>query len=362
MSLSTFAESMRLVNVDESGIYFEETHVPVQKIFGFISATLIKFDHNLKEVYRRNLNDVVDGGKSFEKFLFIKGKLYLLAFKVSGMRYGKIIGIELNKKNGDTIGDWKELYTWKPKSPDFEYYFKVNEDSSSLYVERFETTTKESDVYFKKFDANLNPVGEEVALNYAFEKNGEKMAGVDVLSNGNLVTYVNKYEPLEGKSANNSKNLRLVSNAVRIYTPKGALIKELNLSTSQKLLTRMALQSISDKETIIAAYYKETRKEKGLSGMMVYRIDVAKGELLSSSESPISLAMNAAISEDENDDGSLKDKNAKPGDNDHVSASMDFRRFIPTSDGGLLIFSEDSRQLDFLIPKVRICQNITPTI
>lgn len=74
---------LEVVYADNSGVYVKESHMALKSYFVVAasmreSATLIKLDKNLNEVFHQDFNKELKG-KEYEKFFFMNGKIFLIA-------------------------------------------------------------------------------------------------------------------------------------------------------------------------------------------------------------------------------------------------------------------------------------------
>src|SRR5262245_8378120 len=74
---------LEVVYADKSGVYLQEGHLALKSYFVIgatlrSSATLIKLDKNLAEIYRSEFNKELRG-KEFEQFFVLQDKMYMFA-------------------------------------------------------------------------------------------------------------------------------------------------------------------------------------------------------------------------------------------------------------------------------------------
>ena len=109
---------LAVIHADNSGIYVKESHMALKGYFVIAittreSASLIKLDKNLQEIYHNDFNKELKG-KEFDQLFFLKEKLYLLATDYS--RKEKTLTLyaaEIDKNSGEQTGDWKEVTNWQ---------------------------------------------------------------------------------------------------------------------------------------------------------------------------------------------------------------------------------------------------------
>ena len=100
------------------------------------SATLVKLDRDLTELYRNDFNKELRG-KEFEQFFVLQDKMLLLASDYS--RKDKTLSIfaaEVDKNSGELSGDWQLLTSFQKddKKDDINYKIALNADSTKMVV------------------------------------------------------------------------------------------------------------------------------------------------------------------------------------------------------------------------------------
>ena len=95
-----------VVYADNSGVYLQESHLALKSYFVIgasmrSSASLIKLDKNLTELYRNDFNKELKG-KEFEQFFVLENKMLLIASEYSKKsRTLDIYAAEVDKNSGD---------------------------------------------------------------------------------------------------------------------------------------------------------------------------------------------------------------------------------------------------------------------
>ncbi|MEI7734332.1 MAG: hypothetical protein WCI49_02650 [Ferruginibacter sp.] len=348
---------LEVVHADNTGIYVKESHMALKSYFVIAatsreSASLIKLDKNLAEVYKNDFNKELKG-KEYETFFFIKDKLFLL-----GTDYSKkqkiltLFAAEVDKNTGELSGDWQEITSWQKeeKSEDINFRVTYSGDSSKMVLVSSIEGKEKNNYEVREFDLNLKPVGKPIAITNEFDPKTFQLEDVLYASNGNVVLVGRRYEFEEGKKKK-AKFLQFVDYNVRIYNNAGKQIKEINTDINSKWLISSKVLQIPSKELVLAAFYSDEKKGKEINGMLVQRINPQTGEIISSNQQEINTSMISAIEEDNggDDDGndeSRKEKKEREklekiqNEEDGLSKYMRFRNFIYTPDNGLVILAE----------------------
>jgi len=347
---------LEVVHADNTGIYVKESHMALKSYFVIAatvreSASLIKLDKNLTEVYKNDFNKELKG-KEYETFFFIKDKLFLL-----GTDYSKkqktltLFAAEVDKNTGELSGDWQEITSWQKeeKSEDINFRVTYSGDSSKMVLVSSIEGKEKNNYEVREFDLNLKPVGKPIAITNEFDPKTFQLEDVLYTNNGNVVMVGRRYEFEEGKKKK-AKFLQFVDYNVRIYNNSGKQIKEINTDINSKWLISSKVLQIPSKELVLAAFYSDAKKGKEINGMLVQRINAETGEIISSNQQEINTSMISAIEEDNGDDDgndeSRKERKEREklekiqNEEDGLSKYMRFRNFIYTPDNGLVILAE----------------------
>lgn len=346
---------LSVIQAENDGIYLKEGHAALKSYFVIgasmrESATLVKLDKSLEEVYRNDFNKELKG-KDYEDFFFLKGKLFLLATKYDkGDKRLSLYAAEISKSDGALTGDWTEIDGWSKESSKEVINFKAdyNGDSSRMIVVST-IEGKEKNVYnIKEFDAKLKQVGKAVQISNEFEPKTFQLEDVVYATNGNIVMVGRVMEYQEGKKKK-AKFLDFKNYLVRIYKPDGQLLKEINTNVDSKWLLSTKVSQIKGQELVLAAFYSNTKKGKEVNGMMVQRVNPASGDIISTSHKELNTSLISTVEEDTSDDDDESKKERKEreklekikAEEDGFSRNFRFRNFVPTSDGGLAILAEE---------------------
>jgi hypothetical protein len=343
---------LEVVHTDNTGIYVKESHMAMRSFASLReSASLIKLDKNLTEVYKNDFNKELKG-KEYETFFFIKDKLFLL-----GTDYSKkqktltLFAAEVDKNTGELSGDWQEITSWQKeeKSEDINFRVTYSGDSSKMVLVSSIEGKEKNNYEVREFDLNLKPVGKPIAITNEFDPKTFQLEDVLYTNNGNVVMVGRRYEYEEGKKKK-SKFLQFVDYNVRIYNNAGKQIKEINTDINSKWLISSKVLQIPSKELVLAAFYSDAKKGKEINGMLVQRINAETGEVISSNQQEMNTSMISAVEDDngddDGDDESRKERKEREklekiqNEEDGFSKYMRFRNFIYTPDNGLVILAE----------------------
>lgn len=345
---------LSVIQAEKDGIYLKEGHAALKSYFVIgatmrESATLVKLDNSLEEVYRNDFNKELKG-KDFEDFFFLEGKLFVLAtrYEKSDKRLS-LHAAEVNKADGSLKGDWTEIDSWSKESSKEIVNFRAdyNADSSRMIIVST-IEGKEKNVYnIKQVDEKLKSINKPVQISNEFEKKTFQLEDVVYVNNGNIVLVGRVMEYQEGKKKK-AKFLDFKNYLVRIYKPDGQLLKEINTDVEGKWLLSTKVSQIKGKELVLAAFYSNKRKGKEVNGMMVQRIEPSSGEIITTSHKELNTALISVVEETEDDDDeSRKERKERErlekikSEEDGFSRNFRFRNFIPTNDGGLAILAEE---------------------
>ncbi len=344
---------LEVINVDANGVFVKESHRKVAYFSGVReSATLIKLDKNLAEEYRQDFNKELKG-KEYERFFFLKDKLFLLATDY----YKKdkklvLFAAPVDKKTGELSGEWQEVTSWQKeeKKDDINFNVTYNGDSTKMVTVSSIEGREKNNYEVREFDDKLKMIGKPIELTNEFEPKTFQLEDVLYITNGNVVLVGRVFEYQEGKKKK-AKFLDFKNYNVRIYNPQGALVKEINSEINAKWLMSTKVIQIPGKEIVLAGFYCDQKKAKEVNGMLVQRINPDNGDIISTSLKPLTTAMIDAVDDndegdDADDDESKKERRERKKlekmqeDEEGFSRHMKFRDFIPAPDGGLVILAE----------------------
>ena len=348
---------LEVVYADKTGVFVREGHRVLKSYFIIgastrESATLIKLDKGFAEEYRNDYNKELKG-KEFEDFFFIKDKLYILASVYSKKdRTLQVFAAEINKKDGEVSGEWKEVTSWQKeeKKDELNYNFTYNSDSSKMIAVSTDEGKEKSKFEVKQFDVKMNAVGSPISISNEYDPKTFQLEDVIYTTTGNVLLVGRVYEYEEGKKKK-SKNLQFKNYVIRIYSSTGNLLKEINTEIDAKWLVSTKVAQIPNKDIVLAAFYSNTKKGKEINGMLVQRINANSGEVISTSQKDLNTSLISVIDEtqentDDADDESKQERKEREklekikDDEDGFSKYLRFRNFIYTDDNGIVILAE----------------------
>lgn len=342
---------LSVIQAEKDGVYLKEGHGYASGvIFGSVreSATLIKLDNNLQEIYRNDFNKEIKG-KAYESFFFLRDKLFLIAsmYDKKEKRFS-LHAAEINKTDGQLSGDWTEIDSWMKESnrETIEYKIDYNGDSSRMIIVS-KVEGKERNVYsIRSIDEKLKPAGKAVQVSNEFEPKTFQLEDVVYSTSGNILMVGRVMEYQEGKKKK-SKFLDFKNYMVRIYTPGGQLLKSINTDINGKWLISTKVSQVKGKELVLAAFYSNTKKGSEVNGMMVQRIDPSSGEIISTSQKELNTSLISMVEDANDDDDESKQERRErerlekiKAEEDGFSKHFRFRNFIVGADGGLVILAE----------------------
>ena len=165
-----------VVYADKSGVYLQESHLALKSYFVIgasvrSSASLIKLDKNLTELYRNDFNRELKG-KEFEQFFVLQGKMLLIASDYSRKdRTLDITAAEIDKNSGEISGEWKQLTSFQKEEKKDDINFKItfNGDSTKMVLVSSIEGKEKNTYQVQEFDENLVPVSKPVDITNEFD-------------------------------------------------------------------------------------------------------------------------------------------------------------------------------------------------
>jgi hypothetical protein len=301
---------LQVIHVDATGVYVKESHMALKSYFVVgatmrESATLLKLDKNLAEVYRQDFNKELKG-KDYERFFFLKDKLFVLATEFNKKEKKlTLFAAPVDKNNGELSGEWKEFTSWQKddKKDDINFNVTYNSDSSKMVIVSSIEGKEKNNYEVRQFDINLKSVAKPIAITNEFEPKTFQLEDVLYTSNGNVVMVGRVYEYQEGKKKK-SKYLDFLKYNIRIHNDKGEMVREINTEITGKWLISTKVIQVPNKELVIAAFYSNEKKGKEINGILVQRINPTNGDVVSTSSKEINTKLITKLDEtpDENGD------------------------------------------------------------
>lgn len=346
---------LEVIYSDDTGLYIKESHFALKSYFVIgatmrESATLTKVDKNLTEVYHNDFNKELKG-KEYERFFFLKNKLFLLASDYNKKdKTLTLFAAEIDKASGELAGEFTEVTSWQKddKKEDINFKATYNADSSKMVLVSTIEGREKNTYEVRQFDEKLKAVGKPVAISNEFDANTFVLEDVVYTTNGNIILVGREYEYQEGKKKK-AKYLDFSNYNIRIYDGAGKIIKQISTDINAKWLVSTKVMQIPGRELILAAFYSDEKRGREINGMLVRRIDPANGEVISTNNKDLNTSMITTLEDDTDDDGddeSRKERKEREklekiqNEEDGFSKYMRFRNFIYTEDKGLVILAE----------------------
>ena len=355
---------LETIQADNSGVYLQEGHLAMKSYFviGAIlreSATLIKLDKNLSEVYRNDFNKELKG-KEFVQFFPLQDKLFLLASEyIKREKMLNIYGAEINKNSGEISGNWISLTSLQKeeKGDDINFKFTINADSSRMILVSSVEGKEHNEYKIQEFDKALKSTARAINISNEFDPKTFQLEDVLYTSNKKVFLVGRRYEYQEGKKKKD-KFLDFARYNIRMYNDQGKQQTEINTEVNGKWLTSTKLVQEKNKDIVLLAFYNDSKKSKTIDGMLVQRIDPNSGQVVSTSEKAINNSLLSADI-DAPDDADADDKETKAerkererlnkmkDEGEAFSKYMQFRNVFYTADNGLVILAEKYHQYTY---------------
>lgn len=347
---------LEVVLVDQTGAYLQESHQALKGYFVVAattreSASLVKVDKNLTEVFRNDFNKELKG-KEFVQFLPFEDKLFLISSDYS--RRDKTLalyGSAVNKTTGELTGEYKEIaiFQKEEKGDDIDFKFTYNADTTRIILVSSIKGKERNEYKVQELDKNLKATAKPVNLTNEFEAKKYQLQDLLYLSNRKIVLVGRMYEYEEGKKKK-AKFLDFTNYNIRLYDEKGKQQAEINTAVNGKWLNSTKLVQEKNKDLVLAAFYSNHKKAKTVDGLLVQRIDINNGTVISTSDKEINNSLLTA-DDDGGDDGADADEdkeerkareelNKMKEEGEGFSKYMQFRNIFYTPDNGLVILAE----------------------
>jgi hypothetical protein len=215
---------LSVLYVDKSGEYLEESHdVHSMGLFGADarkSSSIVKLTPALTEVYHNDFDKELKK-KEFERFFFIKDKLYLFATESHGRGENTMLfASEVDKSTGHLKEEWQFIYQWKKAEHSEKLVFKIvpNFDSTKLILTAAYEGKSTNRYELQALDDNLKPLGDPMVITNEFDPKTFMVEDFVSTPNGNEVVVGRTYEYADGRSKRD-KNLQFKTYNIRIYNP-----------------------------------------------------------------------------------------------------------------------------------------------
>ncbi|GEP90399.1 hypothetical protein SAMN05660909_02732 [Chitinophaga terrae (ex Kim and Jung 2007)] len=348
---------LRVISVEKNAAYLQESH-PALKSYFVVGATmresasLVKIDKDLKEVYRNDFNKELRG-KEFVQFLPFEDKLYLFSSDYSKRdRTLEIYASAIDKNTGELTGEFRQVASFlkEEKKDDIDFKITYNADSSRVLIVSSVKGAEKNIYKVQELGKNLRAAGRPVTLTNEFEEDKYQLEDLLYTSDRKIILVGRMYEYEEGKKQK-KKFLDFTNYNIRIYNDKGKQQSELNTTINGKWLISTKLVQEKNKDLVLAAFYSNQKKGKTIDGLLVQRINTADGTAISTSDKPINNSLLNGMDDDNNEDvddkedskeeRKMRESLAKLKDEgEGFSKYMQFRNIFYTEDKGLVIFAE----------------------
>lgn len=351
---------LQVIAADNDGAYLEESHAAMKAYFVVgatfrESASLVKVDKNLNEVYRNDFNKELRG-KEFVQFFAIQDKLFLFSSNYSKRdRTLALYAAGVNKKTGELTGEWREvaIFQQEEKRDDIDFKIDYNADSTRMLIVSSMEGAEKNEYKIMELDKNLKTTAKPLIIRNGFERKKYQLEDVLYTTDRKVVLVGRIFEYEEGKKKK-EKFLDFTNYNIRIYDEKGKQQAEINTGINGKWLSSTKLVQEKSKDLVLAAFYSN-EKRGSIDGLLVQRINVNDGKVLSTSDKPINSSL---LSDDQgktdNDDTDDKDDSKEErkmraelekmkDEGEGFSRHMQFRKIFYTPDNGLVILAEQYR-------------------
>lgn len=349
---------LEVIHSDNSGVYLQEGHLAVKGYFVVAatlreSATLVKLDKNLSEVYRSDFNRELKG-KEFVQFFPFQGKMFLFASEyIKREKTLTIYGAEVNKNTGEMAGDWTPVISLQKeeKGDDINYKIIPNADSTKLVVVSSIEGRERNEYRIQEFDQKLRSTAKALTISNEFDPKTFQLEDVLYTINKKIILVGRRYEYQEGKKKKD-KFLDFANYNIRLYNEQGKMQKEINTDINGKWLTSTKLVQERNKDVVLVAFYNNSRKGKTIDGMLVQRIDANNGNVISTTQKELNTSLLSTDSDEfvaEADDDEKESKAERKererldkmkNESEAFSKYMQFRNVFYTEDNGLVIMAE----------------------
>ena len=349
---------LTVIHTDKSGVYLQEGHLAMKSYFVIgasfrESATLVKLDKSLNELYRTDFNKELKG-KEFVEFFPFRDKLLIIASEYrKSEKTMELFGSEIDKNTGLTTGTWKPITSFQKEDKKSEIEFKLipNADTTKIILVSTITGKEKNSFLVQEFDGSLKAASKPATITNEFEAKTYQLEDVLVSTNRKTILVGRVMEYREGKKKK-EKFLDFVNYNIRIYDATGKPENEINTKIKDKWLSSTKLMMGRNNELILASFYSKDRKSKEIEGLLVERIDPNTAKVLSSAEKQINNSLittdNGEADSDDDDEKESREerkereKLAKLKDEgESFSRYMKFRNIFYTKDNGLVLLAED---------------------
>lgn len=347
-----------VIYTDKSGVYLEESHMTAKAIISFTggreSASLVKVDKNLQELYRVDFNRELRG-KEFVQFFPFRDKLLIIASEYHKRENTlDVVGAEIDKNSGEIKETWKPITSFQKEEKRDKIEFKLipNADTSRIVVISTVSGKEKNSYQVQEFDQKLKPASKAAAISNEFEAKTYQLEDLLYTPEKKIVLVGRVLEYQEGKKKR-EKFLDFANYNIRVYDETGKQLNEINTNINGKWLTSTKVMVGKGKDLILAGFYSKVKRSKTTDGLIVQRIDPNTGKVLSTADKAINNSMlttdNGEAEADKDDD---KDEESRAErkererlaklkeEGEGFSKYVKFRNIFYTSDNGLVLLAE----------------------
>ncbi len=347
---------LEVVYADKSGVYLQEGHLALKSYFVIgatarSSATLVKLDKSLAEVYRNDFNRELKG-KEFVQFFVVQDRMFLFASDYEKReRTLNVFGAEVNKSSGELMGDWAMITSFQKeeKKDDINFKLTYNADSSKMVVISSIEGRDKNEYTVQEFDKTLKPTGKPVTISNEFNPKTFQLEDVLYTMNKKIILVGRVYEYQEGKKKKD-KFLDFANYNIRLYDEQGKQQKEINTNVNGRWLNSTKLVQERNQDLVLAAFYSNQRKGKSIDGMLVQRINPVSGDVIGTSEKQINYSLLTGDPDESDVDSDEKESREERKEREKLdkikdegeafSRYMKFQNIFYTADGGIVIVAE----------------------
>lgn len=347
-----------VVYTDKTGVYLEESHQTASAWISFNggrgSASLVKVDRNLQELYRTDFNKELKG-KEFVQFFPFRDKLLIIASEYHKRENTlDILGAEIDKNTGEITETWKPITSFQKDEKKDRIEFKLipNADSSRIVVISTVSGKEKNSYRVQEFDQKLKPASKAAVISNEFEAKTYQLEDLLYTPEKKIILVGRVMEYQEGKKKK-EKFLDFANYNIRIYNESGKQLNEINTNINGKWLTSTKLMLGKGKDLILAGFYSKEKKGKTTDGLLVQRIDPNTGNVLSTTDKAINnslLTTDNGVTDDDKDDDKDEESKSERKEREKLAKLKDegegfskyvkFRDIFYTSDGGLVLLAE----------------------
>lgn len=347
---------LEVIYADKSGVYLQEGHLAVKSYFVIggtarASATLVKLDKNLAEIYRSDFNRELKG-KEFVQFFVVQDRMFVFASDYEKREKTlNIFGAEVNKNSGELSGDWTMITSFQKeeKKDDINFKLALNADSSKMVVISSIEGREKNEYTIQEFDKTLKPTAKPVTVTNEFDPKTFQLEDVLYTINKKIILVGRIYEYQEGKKKKD-KFLDFANYNIRLYDEKGKQQKEINTNVNGRWLNSTKLIQEKNNDLVLASFFSNQRKGKTVDGMLVQRINPVSGEVITTSEKQINHSLLTGGPDQSDEESDEKESRAERKERERLDKIIDegeafskymrFRNIYYTNDDGLVVVAE----------------------